>query len=119
MNFSSMKFHIHKYKTNSYKNPGIVAVETLFIFSKIFTSQVPAERFTVSEIGDILSPKIAPQITAAAVISGDTPNPPPIPIKATPKVAAVPQEVPVQSVAIAQVKLLVTKKIEGEIIFNP
>src|SRR3712207_7666058 len=89
------------------RNPGIVAVETLFIFSKILTSQVPEERFTVSEIGDILSPKIAPQITAAAVISGDTPNPPPIPIKATPKVAAVPQEVPVQRVARAQVKLAV------------
>ena len=115
MNFKSKKINTTIVRIN----PGIVAVATLFILSNIFTSQVPAERFTVSDIGDILSPKIAPHITAAAVIPGEIPNPPPIPISATPNVAAVPHEVPVHSVAIAQVRVAVTKKIDGDINFNP
>ena len=96
-----------------------MAVATLLIWSKIFTSQVPEDRFTVSEIGDSLSPKMEPQTTAAAVMASGTPKPPPMPIRATPKVAAEPQEVPVQSVASAQTTDAVNKKIDGEMICNP
>ena len=98
---------------------GIVAVATLLIWSKILTSHVPDERLTVSDIGDILSPKMAPQIIAPAVIAGGIFNPPPIPISATPNVAAVPQDVPVHSVVLAQTKVAAIRNIDGEIIFRP
>ena len=43
----------------------------------------------VSESGDILSPKKAPETTAPAVIAGEAPKASPMPIKATPTVAQV------------------------------
>ena len=59
---------------------------------------VPAEagaKFVVSEIGDILSPKDAPQRTIPAVSPGGIPIPVPMPIMAKPIVPTVPQEVPI------------------------
>ncbi|MPN00231.1 hypothetical protein SDC9_147425 [bioreactor metagenome] len=96
--------------------PGIVTVATALICSKTFTSQVAEDKLTVSEIGDNLSPKIAPEITAPAVIAGSMPRPPPIPIRATPKVAAVPHEVPVARHDIEHTKIVVSKKTDGDII---
>ena len=54
-------------------------------------------RMVVSEIGVILSPKYAPEMTAPAVISGETPMTRAIVTRATPIVAAVVQEEPVAS----------------------
>ena len=52
-------------------------------------------RLVVSDNGDNLSPKKAPDTTAPAVAGKDTPRPPAIPIIATPIVPAAPHEVPV------------------------
>ena len=61
---------------------------------KIFTSLMEDARIVVSDMGDILSPKNAPQITAPAVIGAGIPILVPIPIIATPAVPTVPLEVP-------------------------
>ena len=49
----------------------------------------------VSDSGDILSPKYAPERTAPATRGKGNPSPAPIPIKAMPMVPEVPHEVPV------------------------
>src|SRR5665647_283874 len=96
--------------------PGRVVYSTLLILSKRFTSQTPAERFVVSETGDNLSPKSAPVIMQPAVMAGLIPRPAPIPISATPNVAAVPHDVPVARADIEQTIIVATKKIDGAII---
>ncbi|MNT84912.1 hypothetical protein D3C72_2250070 [compost metagenome] len=61
-------------------------------------SVVPATagaKFVVSDSGDILSPKQAPQITAPAANVGETPVVAAIPMKATPTVLTVVNELPV------------------------
>lgn len=52
-------------------------------------------KFVVSDSGDILSPKQAPQMTAPAANAGETPVVAAIPIKATPTVLTVVNELPV------------------------
>ncbi len=56
---------------------------------------MPGARFVVSESGDILSPKYAPETMAPAAMANGTPSPSATPIKATPTVPAVVQELPV------------------------
>lgn len=68
----------------------------------------------VSESGDILSPKYAPDSTAPATNGSGKPRPAPTPISATPMVPVVPQLVPVASAVIAQIMSVAGKKIEGE-----
>ena len=65
-------------------------------------------KLVVSESGDNLSPKNAPETTAPAVAGNDTPSPPAIPIMATPIVPADPQDVPVTIASIADDKNAVT-----------
>ena len=60
-------------------------------------------RFVVSDKGDILSPKYAPEIIAPAVTDGDKPNPVAIPISATPNVPATVHELPMLIEDIAQI----------------
>jgi hypothetical protein len=57
----------------------------------------------VSDSGDILSPKYAPEITAPAVIAGSNDSPWAIPINATPIVAAVVQELPILKATMPQI----------------
>ena len=76
-------------------------------------------KFVVSESGDILSPKYAPDTTAPATIGSGAPSPEAIPIKATPMVPAEPHDVPVQMDTIAVTRNAVTIKNDGFIIFKP
>ena len=78
-----------------------------------------AAMLVVSESGDILSPKKEPQIMLAAVRPGVKPRPAPMPIRATPTVPMVPQEVPVASEVREQTIRLVTRKRLGVMMFRP
>ena len=60
-------------------------------------SAVAAARFVVSDMGDILSPKKAPDTTAPAIRADGTPTLMPTPYRARPIVAMLPKDVPVQS----------------------
>ena len=63
---------------------------------------IAGAKLVVSDKGDILSPKYAPEITAPAVILGDRPRPVAIPINATPNVPATVHELPILNAEIAQ-----------------
>ena len=76
-------------------------------------------RLVVSDRGDILSPKYAPDIMAPAVIPAGTPSPLPIPISATPMVPTVDQELPVAVAITAQIRQLASRKTDGDKIFSP
>ena len=76
-------------------------------------------RFVVSENGDILSPKYAPEIIAPAARPSGIPAALAIPINATPMVPAVDQELPVAREIKAEIIQAVNKNSEGVIIFNP
>ena len=71
---------------------------------------IAAAKLVVSESGDNLSPKYAPEIIAPAVIAGGAPSAVPIPISATPTVATVDQELPVAIETIEQITTAATKK---------
>src|SRR5690606_14605649 len=58
----------------------------------------------VSEIGDILSPKYAPEMIAPAVIGSDMSMPWATPISATPRVPATVQELPIDNATIAHTR---------------
>ena len=73
----------------------------------------------VSDSGDILSPKYAPETTAPAVISTENPRATPIPISATPIEPAVDQEEPVARDTMEQSRHAVNRKIPGEITLMP
>ncbi len=75
--------------------------------------------FVVSDKGDILSPKYAPDRTAPATIGNGNPRPAPTPIRATPIVPVVPQLVPVASDVSAQMIRVAGRKIEGDRMVNP
>ena len=60
----------------------------------------------VSESGDILSPKNAPDTIAPAVIDGFNPKAFEIPIRATPNVATVVKLLPIEIPMIAVIKKL-------------
>ena len=64
---------------------------------------IAGAKFVVSDSGDILSPKYAPEIIAPAVISGERPKPKDIPIKATPSVPATVHELPILIAESAQI----------------
>ena len=64
---------------------------------------IAGAKFVVSDKGDILSPKYAPEIIAPAVISGERPRPNDIPIKATPSVPATVHELPILKAESAQI----------------
>ena len=87
--------------------------------SKRLTPATADAIFVVSDSGDILSPKYAPEITAPAAIPVGIPRPSPIPISAIPTVPAVPHEVPVESETIAQMIHVATRNIPGERIPSP
>ena len=76
-------------------------------------------RFVVSESGDILSPKYAPDTTAPAVMTVGKPNAVPTPIRATPMDPAVDQDEPVARDTMEQRIQAVTKKILGLITLIP
>ena len=76
-------------------------------------------KFVVSERGDILSPKYAPEITAPAVIPADMLKAVPTAIKAIPTVAEVVYELPVVIDTIDVTSNVSGKNIDGLNKFNP
>ena len=82
-------------------------------------SAAAAATFVLSERGEILSPKYAPEITIPAVRAGFIPSPVPIPISATPIVPPDVQALPVATETIAHKIQPVGKKNLGEINSNP
>lgn len=58
----------------------------------------------VSERGEHLSPRYAPEITAPAVMAGDTPSMTAMPTSPTPMVPAVVQELPMLSAMTPQMR---------------
>ena len=67
----------------------------------------------MSERGDNLSPKYAPDITAPAAIPSETPRTFAIPIRAIPTVAEVVQLLPVAKEIMAQIMIHAGKNILG------
>ena len=76
-------------------------------------------KFVVSDNGDILSPKYAPETTAPATTGNGAPIPAATPISTTPTVPADPHEVPVQIETNAVTRKDVIIINLGLIIFNP
>ena len=89
------------------------------MWSNSVAPAIAGAKFVVSDNGDILSPKYAPEITAPAVISGGNPNAVPTPIRATPMEPAVDQEEPVAKDTMEHRIQAVNKKILGEMILIP
>ena len=73
----------------------------------------------VSDRGETLSPKYAPEIIAPAVHPGEKPSAVPIAISATPTVAMVVQELPVIRATAAAMAQLAKRNIRGEMICRP
>ena len=80
---------------------------------------IAGARLVVSDSGDILSPKYAPDTIAPAVIAGGNPNAAPTPISATPMEPAVDHEEPVARDTMLHSRQAVTKKILGLMILIP
>ena len=89
------------------------------ICTKISVSVNVEAKIVVSERGDILSPKYAPDMIAPAVYAGLIPIAVPMPIIATPTVPAVPHDVPVATEITQQNKKVNGRKNFGVIIFIP
>ena len=70
-------------------------------------------------MGDILSPKAAPETMAPAVMAGFISRPIPTPIRATPTVPMVDQELPVAMEVIMQAMQAVVRKTLGLMSFRP
>ena len=77
------------------------------------------ERFVVSESGDILSPKYAPEIIAPPITGAGIFKLIPIPIRAIPTVPAVVHEEPVARETMEHINKVASKKIFGDKILSP
>ena len=73
----------------------------------------------VSDRGDILSPKYAPDRMAPAVHPAENPSAIPMPMNAVPMVATVVQELPVISETRAQMRHTARRNILGERTLRP
>ena len=78
-----------------------------------------AAKLVVSDKGDILSPKYAPEIIAPHTKPSFIFNAVPMLNKAIPKVAIVDQELPVANEIIAHIIQQIKRKISGFSIFKP
>ncbi|OPZ56577.1 MAG: hypothetical protein BWY89_01060 [Bacteroidetes bacterium ADurb.BinA012] len=76
-------------------------------------------RLVVSDRGDILSPKYAPDMIAPAIIASLNPRAFPIPSSATPMVATVDHELPVLTDTRAQMTTAANRNILGWSISRP
>ena len=77
---------------------------------KIGLPVTEAANTVVSESGETLSPKYAPEMMAPAIQPGSNPCASPMPIKAIPMVAMVVHELPVITDTIQHIKQVETKK---------
>src|SRR5699024_2121840 len=106
-------------KIKDIKNAGIVVHVIFLICANKSTFNIEDAIFVVSESGDILSPKNAPETIAPAVIGKDTSIALDIPIKATPMVPTVVKELPPLIPTIADTRNTIAKKNFGVTILNP
>src|SRR5699024_12615985 len=104
---------------NVHKKAGNVIHVIFLICAKKATFNIEDALFVVSESGDILSPKKAPETIAPAVIGSDTPVALDIPINATPIVPTVVKELPTLIPTIADTRNTIAKKNFGVTILNP
>lgn len=89
------------------------------IWSNRFEPETAGARFVVSDRGDILSPKYAPEIMIPAVRGAGIPSPAAIPISATPTVPPTPQDEPVARDTTEQIRRVARRNIPGESRSNP
>lgn len=97
---------------------GIVVIIKYLICSNRGVPEEDEAITVVSDKGDILSPKYAPDIIAPAIHGVGNPIPYPIPINATPIVAIVVHELPVITETIAEVTQHIRIKNLGSINCN-
>ena len=98
---------------------GPPVVTIALMWSKRSASATAGATLVVSDSGDILSPKAAPETTAPAVSAGLMPRPMPTPISATPTVPAVDQEEPVAIAVMMQAIMAVSRNQLGLMSFRP
>ena len=106
-------------KIREIRKLGTVVMDSYLMWSMTFTPDTVGARTVVSEMGESLSPKRAPTMTAPAAMGAGTPSPAASPIRATPTVLMVPQEVPVMMDMIAHSTHPVTRKKRGEMSLRP
>ena len=90
-----------------------------FIWSNKLLPAIAGARFVVSDNGDILSPKYAPDIIAPAIIVFGIPKALPIPSSAIPIVPTVVHDEPVEIETIEQITVVATKNILGDNKLSP
>lgn len=100
-------------------NDGMVVNSKYRMCEKIGLPVTDAAKTVVSESGETLSPKYAPEMIAPAIQPVSKPCASPIPIKAIPIVAMVVQELPVITDTIQQIRQVDTKKKLGWMIWIP
>ena len=94
---------------------GTVVQPILRICSNKSTPTIDEARFVVSESGDILSPKNAPETIAPAANGNESSSTLAIPMNATPTVATVVSELPIETPTIAVTTKTIAKKKVGVI----
>src|SRR5699024_7597200 len=92
---------------------GIVSQSMWRMWSKSFTPPIAAARFVVSDNGESLSPKNAPEMTAPATRGAGKPIPSPMAMNAMPTVAMVVSELPKTSDTTAGTRQASAEKIMG------
>ncbi len=105
--------------TNAIEIDGMVVYAIYLMCVNRSVPAIAGARFVVSESGDILSPKYAPDMIAPATIPAGIFNTVPIATKAIPTVAEVVHEEPVATETIAQTIQAATRKIAGFKICKP
>ena len=73
------------------------------MWSNVSAFTIWADRIVVSDSGEVLSPRYAPEMTAPAVMAGDTPSRPAMPTRPTPIVPAVVHELPIDRATTPQI----------------
>ena len=107
------------YRIREITRAGVVVQSMELICSNNVVPAIADAKFVVSENGDCLSPKYAPDTIAPAVMAGLIPRPAPIPINAIPTVPADDQELPHAMDINAAARHAQSKKNFGDISFNP
>src|SRR5699024_12479234 len=95
------------------KMEGIVVKVLFLICENKSTYNIEDAKFVISESGDILSPKKAPETITPAVIGSDTSIALDIPIKATQMVPTGVKELPTMIPTIADTRNTIVKKNYG------
>src|SRR5699024_3753524 len=106
-------------KMKDIKKAGIVVHVIFLICANKSTFNIEHAMFVVSESGDILSPKKAPETIAPAVIGSDTSIGLDIPIQPTSMVHTFVKELPTLIPTIADTRNTIAKKNFGVTILNP